>query len=197
MNLNSNIAEELIYAAHKYRVTNCVEICTKFLLKNLNGDNALKCLQIATLLDLKDLEEAAMKHIRKFSILVFQSKEFLSISRETLKAILKDDDINIYSEETVFKYVDRWAAEQCKEKRKKPTGINKRIMLGEDIFELIRFRSMTAKEFVRCMHGKEYLFQLEYEAILVDIMGLGKMKSTAYGGKQRGNYFADEMLKNT
>ena len=138
-----------------------------------------------------------MKHIRKFSILVFQSEEFLSISRETLKAILKDDDLNISSEEIVFKYVDRWAAEQCKEKRKKPTGINKRIMLGEDVFNLIRFTSMSAEDFVKCMLRKEYLFQLEYEAILVDIMGLGKLKSTAYGGKRRGKYIADEMLKNT
>lgn len=195
VDLNFQVAEELVYTAHKYRVTKCVEICSNFLLDNINDDNALKYLQIATLLDLSDLEAAAIKHIQKLTLLVFQSEEFLSISRDTLKVILKDDNLNISSEAVVFKYVDKWAAQRCKEMKKKVTGPNKRVVLGEEIFSLIRFRTMTAKDFVRCLLEKEYFDLREYEAILVEITGLGEMLPSAYSGRQRGVEPPEDTLK--
>ena len=138
-----------------------------------------------------------MKHIQKVAVLVFQSKEFLSFNRETLMTILKDDNLNISSEVVVFKYVDRWAAQRCKEMKMKVTGPNKRDVLGEEIFELIRFRSMDAKDFVRCMLDKNYFDLQEYETILADIMGLGRMVCSAYSGRRRGNPlgFPEAILK--
>ena len=195
VDLNFKVAEELVYAAHKYKVTKCVEICSNFLIDNINEDKALKYLQIATFLDLPDLEAAAIKYIQKFTLLVLQSEEFLSISCETLKAILKDDNLNISGEGVVFKYVDKWAAQRCQEMKKKDTGRNKRAVLGKDVFDLIRFRSMTPKDFVRCMLEKEYFSLREYEAILVEITGLGEMFSSAYSGRQRGDEKPDDIMK--
>lgn len=185
VDLNYKTSMELVQVAHKYRVSKCVKFCTDFLKENITHKKACAILQLALLLDLTDLEYDVMKHIERNTVSVLGLEEFLETNLETLARIIRSSRLNI-DETVVFKYVDMWATKRCEEQELEVTGPNKRAVL-QDAFDLIRFRIMTVKDFIRIMYQKNYFTIVEYEEIVADIIGFKSLPRSKYGGKrQRG-----------
>ncbi|KAJ8871729.1 hypothetical protein PR048_028063 [Dryococelus australis] len=81
-------AADLYYAANKYILEELKNSCLQFLWPYCISD-AWDALEMALVYDLDDLEEAAMRIIRRNTDKVFKREEFLSLSRQCVVKILQ------------------------------------------------------------------------------------------------------------
>ena len=168
--------------AHKYNVSKCVDYCAKVMRDHMDEDNVFAVLELALFLDLKDLTSDALYYIDINAKIVFQSEAFKNIDLETLKLIIDNDYISI-KEVQIMEGLDKWAVAKCEKEGLEPSGENKRKVLG-DVFNMIRFPTMTPKEFMEATYKKGY-FSEEMEQILADITNVKHMEIDKFKGCRR------------
>ena len=108
---------------------------------------------------------------------VLKSLHFLDIPKEILFHVLKLNDIEanlaagndtrhiLISEIKLFQACDAWAKAECTRQEIPPTGLNKRMVLGDCLF-LIRFPAMLVKDLVNIVFPTEILTQEEKYSLL-------------------------------
>ncbi|CAB4018100.1 BTB POZ domain-containing 6-like [Paramuricea clavata] len=135
------------YLAKKYIIPSLNEKCVNFLLENLNPENVLDILEQMIRFDEKELEKQCWEIIESSTGKVVASDSFNNISQTTLAKLLKRDILKI-PEVELFQAVLKWIDFQCSRKNLKPTGENRRPIIGEAIYDF-RFIGMSQAEFVQ------------------------------------------------
>ncbi|CAG9840487.1 unnamed protein product [Diabrotica balteata] len=124
--INKSNVKELLKYADQYQLLDVLQMCCNYLIDEISPVNCLETMRFASRYFCKELMKVGKLYItHNFPILLTESQEFYHISVDYLKEILKDDDLNVRSEETVFQAVKLWI-EYYPETRK------------ENLFELLK-----------------------------------------------------------
>lgn len=102
--------KDLLKFADQYQLLDVVQMCCCYLIEELNPHNCFEILDFANQYFCKELIQRIRLFIRHhFGRLLRESKEFLEISAQYLQSILRDDELNIKTEQAVFEAVKLWA----------------------------------------------------------------------------------------
>ncbi|XP_055349991.1 BTB/POZ domain-containing protein 6-like [Paramacrobiotus metropolitanus] len=127
----------VLYCADKYDLPLLLEQCNQFLLKHIRAENCLTLLEGGAKWHPDDIVQLCFHVAEACSDVVFTSKEFASISRDTLQKLLESGTLRV-DEHTVYKAVESWCVEACKRANQEASAANRRAAPGEALF-LIRF----------------------------------------------------------
>lgn len=106
--LNKENLGEYRAAASSLKLVRIEKLCEEFYLRWLSFKNCLRLRAFADQNNLKKVKvEAETILMNKFQ-LVIQEKEFQDLQIDTLKWLLENDEIYVYSEEEVFNAIIRW-----------------------------------------------------------------------------------------
>lgn len=117
-----------------------------------------------------------LQYIDEHADLVLKQENIEDLDAEGLKDIIRRDTLKIRSEFVVFSALDRWANRECKRRKLGLSPDNRRLVLGELIFEL-RFPYMSSEEFISGPVQSNLLDQSELAAISALV---SKSKDTPY-----------------
>ena len=95
VSLNSEIVIQVLYAARKYQIKTLEYLCIEYLGGNLDPHNALILLDQARKFEIPPLEELCLQLIDQSTTEVIDSENFVSVSKETLLAIIVRNSLNV------------------------------------------------------------------------------------------------------
>lgn len=154
--LTTDNAPEVLFLARKYLIPSLAEICTEFILNNLNAENTLPVLNHCCMLGVsKGLEKQCWTIIDQHASQIAQDDQLIEIDHGTLSAFLKRDTL-VAKETVLFRAAVKWAGRECQRLAIPLTVENKRSVLG-DAFYSIRFPLMSMKEFTEDVAQSSFL----------------------------------------
>ncbi|XP_026464876.1 kelch-like protein 10 [Ctenocephalides felis] len=107
--INSENVEALLPAADQYEVLGVIQLCCNFLSKELRIDNCLGILRFAKHYFCRDLEYNSMHFaLVNFKTVMHESPEYRHLQFQELSALLRDDELNVRTEEIVFEAIKTW-----------------------------------------------------------------------------------------
>nr|CAH7766199.1 unnamed protein product [Callosobruchus chinensis] len=167
--------KDLLQYADQYEMLDVIQLCCAYLIDELSPSNCLETLKFASQYFCKDLMHKGSIFIRhNFSKILKESYEFYNISPAHLKDILKDDELNIRSEDVVFEAIQMWINHSPVRRKIHLSSLLKCVRLGtvsyEAILEMVKWRLI--EEDAVC---KEYM-----QDVLAVMGGLGSEDDIDY-----------------
>ncbi|KAI5236730.1 Kelch-Like Protein 4 [Manis pentadactyla] len=108
LRLTEDTTENLLGAACLLQLTQVIEVCSKFLIKQLHPSNCLGILSFGDARGCTELLRVAHKYTMEHFIEVIKNEEFLLLPASELCKLLCSDDVNVPDEETIFNAVMQW-----------------------------------------------------------------------------------------
>lgn len=155
--IDVDIAEDLLKLAKEYFVYTLERKCSGIMTSDVSVDKACKILEVAMDRNMDYIQQDTLEFIAENYLAVMSDESFLEIKKETLNAILKLDHVSNVDEYKIFELILKWTDRACIKDGLQPNGSTRRAQLGENM-KLIRFGSMTAKEFGQCQEMAPGLF---------------------------------------
>ncbi|XP_045474704.1 actin-binding protein IPP [Harmonia axyridis] len=106
--INQNNVQELFSAGDMFGLTDIVESCTKFLVRELQPQNAVGFYRFADGLNAKDLKSEAEKYIQLNFVRVSKEDEILQLNEDVLMKFISSEYLRIDSEQQVLEFSLRW-----------------------------------------------------------------------------------------
>lgn len=181
----------VMHLGHKYNVSQCFKICTKFISGHLTYRNVCIGLGPALRYDLGELQESCEKKISKFADVVLRSAGFLTCEKHVLKHILNLDKLAC-SEKLIFKSCMAWVKNVSKKNE-----LTKEIVenyLGDAFYD-IRFASMKVEEFAALIDEHGDLFTEDDCKEIIRMIGLPNYQPKRFSKKLRGKFQRPELLR--
>lgn len=178
--LSTESIADLMYLGHKYMVTNCIDVCIRFLTDCHTVDNVLFVLSIAMLHSHRGLIKLCERFIVRNTNAVFKSRGFLECDRQMLAHILNANLFN-YTEVELFEACMAWV--------KAKSGhdfLSKEIVdehLGKLFYE-IRFGSMTIEEFCRLATMYNAVLSKDFQTI-TNLIALPEFQQNKFNTQRR------------
>lgn len=104
---NANV-QGLMIGASFLQLTQVRDACANFMIAKCSPHNVLGIRHFADSLGCPDLVMQAEKYIHHFFSRVSQSEEFLNLNFDSLIDLLRRDELNVPTEETIFEACMRW-----------------------------------------------------------------------------------------
>lgn len=98
----------LLPAANLLQLNRVKEICCHFLSQQLHSSNCLGISKFAEAYSCQSLTKKSRKYVQDHFQEVIQHEEFLLLSASQLTELLRDDNLNVVSEQVVFEAVLSW-----------------------------------------------------------------------------------------
>lgn len=136
-----NVAE-LFYLGNKYLVKGLQKRCEMYVDNNISLDNFLTITKTSIKLFCEDLIDICSVFIETHCFIIVKMEQFLKIELHILKFILNLERSSC-DEIILFRSVLKWAEIYCKENNMKMKELT-------DVFQLIRFPTMSLEEFGEC-----------------------------------------------
>ena len=137
---------QLSYLRRKYMVMETRPF-SNFIKSIVHTENCLDALDNSVELEEDDMVEECFNAIRRDIIVLVMTERFLQLKQPALKAILKQDMLNI-NELDLFLAVDKWCTYQVELKRSEGETMKKREVLGDALYH-IRFPLIKIESFTR------------------------------------------------
>ncbi|XP_067678142.1 BTB/POZ domain-containing protein 6-like [Haliotis asinina] len=125
----------LFYLAKKYAVGGLERLCLTYLESSLTPENACVILEQAHIFDEEKLFDRALKVVVKHCGTVVRSPGFKSLCALCFHKVVSSDNF-LTIDETSFRAALLWAETECKRQGREITPQNKRLVLGETVYEL-------------------------------------------------------------
>ncbi|KAK0170163.1 hypothetical protein PV328_010760 [Microctonus aethiopoides] len=106
--LRDDCVETLLATARLLQIDAVVKACCQFLIKQLHPSNCLGICMFADSQGCEQLFKVAHTYITEHFMEVMKSQEFLSLSADDVAKLFESDDLNIPSEEIVFRALINW-----------------------------------------------------------------------------------------
>ena len=107
--INEDNVEKILSTACLFQMPNVIQACSCFLGKQLHFTNAIGFTLFAEQQNCDDLYQLSLSFTAKNFMEIYQnSDEFLRMNVEQLSTLLKNNDLNVTSEEDVFKALVKW-----------------------------------------------------------------------------------------
>ncbi|XP_031638510.1 BTB/POZ domain-containing protein 3-like [Contarinia nasturtii] len=147
---------EVMNFGHKYNVSECLNVCLRFLKDSSISEDVCNIYHAAIVLDLSEFKQICENFITLNTENVFKSDGFMKCTSKVLCHILK---INLLScsEMDVFKACVSWV--KALSKQNEITKESLQAYLG-DLFYEIRFRSMSIEQFTELIPSFGHLFSI-------------------------------------
>lgn len=157
--ISADKIEQLMDLANTYKVPQCLTACSEFLMEIISEDNFCWVYEMALMYDREDLVTLCEEKIRISPKSIFDKSSFRKCNIVALECILA---IKLQCDElTIFNACMDWAKEACvREKIDELNVENYKKVLG-DCFHLIRFPSMTNKEFCTVLQNYTCFFDVD------------------------------------
>lgn len=163
-----NVAD-VMYLAEKYDVTECMNVCEQFLLKqHLTELDILKAFELAIKFERLELKTFTEKQISEQAVTIFSYNIIKNCSKETLKIVLEIKNLNCEPKD-IFDGCIYWAVHACIINGRDPSVENQRNELGE-CFNLIPFGLMDAIEISECITQHRGLFNRDELEDVIDML---------------------------
>lgn len=107
--VNEENVEKILSTACLFQMPHVVQACSNFLGKQLHFTNAIGFTLFAEQQNCDDLYQLSLSFTARNFMEIYQnSEEFLRMNVEQLSTLLKNNDLNVTSEEDVFKALVKW-----------------------------------------------------------------------------------------
>ena len=147
--MEADTALPTLYAAKKYIMPHLAKACVEYLETNIDASNACLLLSQSRIFEEPHLEKRCLGVIDSTTETAVDSDSFTEIDNKTLHQILSRD--NLRAKETViFAAAARWAEAECTRQGRDVNPEQCREVLGDAMY-LIRFPTMTEREFANCV----------------------------------------------
>ncbi|XP_046576052.1 BTB/POZ domain-containing protein 6-like [Haliotis rubra] len=137
----------LLYLAKKYSVGGLERLCVAYLESSLTAENACVILEQAHVFDEEKLFDRALELVVKHCGTTVKSSGFTSLCASCFHKVVSADYF-LTNDETSFNAVLSWAESECKRQGREITPENKRLVLGEAVYN-ISFTSMDTEMFAK------------------------------------------------
>ncbi|XP_076052472.1 BTB/POZ domain-containing protein 6-like [Oratosquilla oratoria] len=164
-------ALEVYAMAHKYLMESARKTCLQYILSNLREEMTLAALETSVVHGDKELKDKCIEMLSRDPDAVMSSETVSHLSKETLRDLLKSDDICFSSEAVPFKGLIAWGRAQLGPEEEEPSGSAVRQKIGDDLLKEVRFLNMSCDEFVDNVFGTDVLTHTECFHILWAIRG--------------------------
>ncbi|XP_026872563.2 kelch-like protein 4 isoform X3 [Electrophorus electricus] len=108
LELKEETIESLLATACLLQLSQVIEVCCNFLMKQLHPSNCLGICSFADAQGCTDLLNVAHSYTMEHFLEVIQNQEFLLLPTMEIVKLLASDDINIPDEETIFQALMMW-----------------------------------------------------------------------------------------
>jgi BTB And C-terminal Kelch/BTB/POZ domain/Kelch motif len=109
INITEDNVERILSTGCLFQMSNVVTACSNFLGKQLHFSNAIGFCLFAEQQNCDDLYQLSLEYTAKHFLEIYQeSEEFLQMNVNQLSRLLKNNDLNVNSEEDVFKALVKW-----------------------------------------------------------------------------------------
>lgn len=109
ININEENVEKILSTACLFQMSSVVSACSSFLAKQLHFTNAIGFVLFAEQQSCDDLYKLSLNFVEtNFLEIAERSDEFLQMDVDQLTKLLKNEDLNVNSEEDVFNALKRW-----------------------------------------------------------------------------------------
>ncbi|XP_071119215.1 BTB/POZ domain-containing protein 6-like [Haliotis cracherodii] len=137
----------LLYLAKKYAVGGLERLCLTYLNSSLTAENACVILEQAHVFDAEKLFDRALKVVVKNGDVTVRSPGFTGLCASCFHKVVSAEKF-ITADDTGFNAVLSWTEAECKRQGREITPENKRLVLGDTVYEL-GFTSMDMKLFAK------------------------------------------------
>ncbi|XP_055357388.1 BTB/POZ domain-containing protein 2-like [Paramacrobiotus metropolitanus] len=156
-------AFETLYCAEKYGIPSLFNHCSQFIVCRLDSNNCLISLEKALRFGADSVIKGCLEFIDANCKAVLDTPEFIAVRHEILEKILQRNTLAV-DENTVYKAVERWAANACAEAGIDSSAENRRQVLGKALY-LVRFPLLTDGEIANGPLKSGLLLKEEFCAI--------------------------------
>uniref|UniRef100_A0A671LG21 Kelch-like family member 4 n=1 Tax=Sinocyclocheilus anshuiensis TaxID=1608454 RepID=A0A671LG21_9TELE len=108
LELKEETIESLLAAACLLQLSQVIQVCCNFLMKQLHPSNCLGIRSFADAQGCMDLLNVAHNYTMEHFLEVIQNQEFLLLPTTEIIKLLASDDINVPDEETIFQALMMW-----------------------------------------------------------------------------------------
>uniref|UniRef100_A0A673KBM3 Kelch-like protein 4 n=1 Tax=Sinocyclocheilus rhinocerous TaxID=307959 RepID=A0A673KBM3_9TELE len=108
LELKEDTIESLLAAACLLQLSQVIQVCCNFLMKQLHPSNCLGIRSFADAQGCMDLLNVAHNYTTEHFLEVIQNQEFLLLPTTEIVKLLASDDINVPDEETIFQALMMW-----------------------------------------------------------------------------------------
>ncbi|XP_013967457.1 kelch-like protein 4 isoform X2 [Canis lupus baileyi] len=108
LQLKEDTIENLLAAACLLQLTQVIEVCSNFLIKQLHPSNCLGIRSFGDAQGCTELLSVAHNYTMEHFIEVIKNQEFLLLPANEISKLLCSDDINVPDEETIFHALMHW-----------------------------------------------------------------------------------------
>lgn len=140
-------AMDILDIASILQIKSLQKICEEFLFPHLTKENCIKIWKISVLHDCENLLEKSFEMMVEHFQHLCQSDEFYDLEAKELASIIKEDDLNVESEDKLCDIILKWIKKD-KENRTKDIGL---------IFENVRLPFLKPEYLVNLEETYKYL----------------------------------------
>ncbi|XP_029462454.1 kelch-like protein 4 isoform X2 [Rhinatrema bivittatum] len=108
LELKEDTIESLLAAACLLQLSQVIEVCCNFLMKQLHPSNCLGIRSFGDAQGCMDLLRVAHSYTMEHFVEVIRNQEFLLLPANEIAKLLSSDDINVPDEETIFQALMMW-----------------------------------------------------------------------------------------
>jgi len=139
----------IISAASIFRMSCMLQAISMYLCQGgMDLKDTFALLDAAIVADAKELKDALLTLIDEKATSFLGLPEFLILSRDTVREIIRRDTLNVMNEQFVFISVCKWALKQCEKRGLQQNSSNlRKEMQRAGLLRLIRFSSLAITEF--------------------------------------------------
>ena len=162
------LATGLLYASHKYQLSNLLNSCKAHLKANIEPTNVLSILNQCVLCNEQELVDLCMDTIAPKAGVLLSSESLLELSYQALLLVVQSDGLRVHTERQVYDACMRWAIDKCVANDDLPSDQLIREKLGK-ILHHIRFPSMPLADFSEISKKSDVLTKKEKMEIFQNI----------------------------
>uniref|UniRef100_F7BZE4 Kelch like family member 5 n=1 Tax=Callithrix jacchus TaxID=9483 RepID=F7BZE4_CALJA len=118
LELKEDNIESLLSTACLLQLSQVVEACCKFLMKQLHPSNCLGIRSFADAQGCTDLHKVAHNYTMEHFMEVIRNQEFVLLPASEIAKLLASDDMNIPNEETILNALLTWVRQDLEQRRK-------------------------------------------------------------------------------
>ncbi|XP_061092693.1 kelch-like protein 4 isoform X1 [Conger conger] len=160
LELKEETIESLLAAACLLQLSQVIEVCCNFLMKQLHPSNCLGIRSFADAQGCMDLLNVAHSYTMEHFLEVIQNQEFLLLPTAEIVKLLASDDINVPDEETIFQALMMWVRHDVQH-RQQDLGI---------LLAYIRLPLLPPQLLADLENNKMFSDDLECQKLLMEAM---------------------------
>ncbi|XP_031631887.1 BTB/POZ domain-containing protein 2-like [Contarinia nasturtii] len=178
VNLTKENVDAIMNLSNKYNVTECKNLCRKFLKATMTSENMLSRYELAIFLEDESLKKFCEAMISVDARDFLKRPGFLQCNKKTLAELMEMKSLKC-SEVELFEACMSWVKNKSKEE-----NLTREIVQSQlgDLFYKIRFGSMTINEYATLIPSYGSLFLNEEYQEIIQIVGDKEFQSKQFNG---------------